>query len=117
MVLLWTNNSPTSDFASQEISANYSGFDHLIIVLKATKSSNIYAEVLVPTCGDSGFAWMSSGASFGNAASLLGATRSVTFSSGNKITIGDCRLSYNGGAYNDIRNDIALPYQIYGLRA
>ena len=55
MDLLWTNASPTSDFAKQTISLNLNNYKMVYIVIRRSKTNNNLHNSLVVKKGESGF--------------------------------------------------------------
>ena len=104
MDLLWTNASPTSEFASQTIELDLSEYKlFLFIIYIDTGNSLIYMDILLK-----GFNIRSTISHYSTKDPIIYA-RSINITD-NNITIGDA--SVNAG----INNIGYIPYQIYGVK-
>ena len=103
MDLLWTNPSPTSDFASQTVSLDLTDYSYLFIVQRQYKdSSGNSSTALLPIDGVTYVVVVISDG---------GETRTRTYSaSASSVTVGV------GKSGSTINNAYAIPYQIYGIK-
>ena len=108
MDLLWENASPTSSFAEQTISVNYSSYKLIMVVFMRDIFSDILCHVLSPTTPQKPTATMYAW----NASTILYRylaikDNSITFYSG-------VRMTAVGSDVSD--NDKLIPYKIYGIK-
>ena len=111
MDLLWTNASPTSNFAGQTITVNLSDYKGYYIKLKTYASdsnrfvtalvypkSNIYSPMVL----------------FSSPVKL--AKRNVTYVTDSSLQISDNELYTTGSTSTSVDNAALIPYQVYGVK-
>lgn len=103
MDLLWTNPSPTSDFASQTLSIDLSDYDYIYVVQRQYKDSSGNATAtMIPKDGSTYVVTVISDG---------GGVRTRTYSaSASSVAIS---VGKEGTTTN---NAYAIPYQIYGIK-
>ena len=112
MDLLWTNASPTSDFAAQTISLNLTNYTMIYFVCLPYGNTDYSSEYLY-SVGDPGGSLSFLSSSSSNLAIFY---RSFSVTS-NGVTFDDGRLRVQGSANNPaIRNGYMKPYKIFGFR-
>lgn len=102
--LVWTNTSPSTDFAAQTVSIDLSSYTgYMIVVFKTTSSSSTY---IMNTCLLPGMDWV---CSHWTDSSIK--NRTVSYSS-TGVTFSDCysRTTITGGTAS---NSGLIPYEIY----
>ena len=108
-VVLWTNSSPTSEFASQTItlSDDISNYSYWEVIFSGANTNHGYSTGKIPVY------FTTTNLTFPRP---INGFRSVTVASSTTITIGNYQqyISYNGSASND--NTRAIPYQILGYK-
>lgn len=103
--LVWSNESPGSAFAKQNISVNYSNYTHLLYVFRGSTSANgaFYDSTLVPASIQTNLHTM---------VEYLPGFRSVTPASNTVLSFGEGHI-LNGTAQQS-NNNYIIPYRIYG---
>ena len=106
--LLWTNSSPTSNFAAQDVSVDLDDYDLVALVIKYSKVSYASRPPLVfYRIVDGRYCYMPLIADTSN---YTGA-RSFSYSVANKV------ISFTKGEYNGATaNDHVIPMKIYGVK-
>lgn len=109
--LLWTNPSPTADFAAQTISLDLSDYDEIEIEARHTPSLNAYCKVKV---GDDGYMY---------APELSGTGTGYVQNVARKFTVSSSGIVFGGGYYTYGSNSSAtasnsklVPIRIYGIK-
>ena len=111
--LLWTNASPTSDFAAQTISLDLSGYDAVEIVSRFT-TSNIGQTVEKCEVGSRVFVEKFYNAtSTSNHATIM--HRQIDVSS-DGVTFADAKTKVVDENTSTINNSVLIPYKIYGIK-
>ena len=109
-VTLWTNPSPTSSFAGQQITLNDSleNYNYIEVLYKRSANSTQY--------GVSGR--IPKGYDFQvNMSSNYFYWRTVAINSNTKITFGDCRYFTSYGLNPDsTQNSTMIPYKVFGYK-
>lgn len=110
MVLLWTNNSPSSDFAQQDVNVSTVGYDLILVVAGLTKGDNItvayYGKTGTGKASDMTTSiWVSS-----NTAHTY---RRIFTIADNKISFNACSAVHSGSQ----DNSKLVPFWIYGIKA
>lgn len=112
MDLLWTNASPTSEFAPQTITFDDNGYKYyLISSLEYAFDENRHTlslSILLPN--QSGLL-INGYISDGVGAATLG-LRKIISSTSSSITFGNAKITVN----NSVTNSQSVPYQIYGVK-
>lgn len=104
MVLLWTNASPTSTFASQSISSNFSDYNLYVVI--ARHSTSVAGAVTVINKVGSPSRLTSCGSSSSGYSEAIRTVNSST-----------AALSFNNAARNGATaNDFLIPIYIYGIK-
>ena len=101
--LLWTNASPTSAFAAQTISLDLSGYDAVVVDVRAATDRDIHCWFLTPKGQETAMGFY-----VPTAASIF--LRDATASQSG-VAVGN---GYWG--VTNINNGCGLPYQIYGIK-
>lgn len=109
--LLWTNNSVSSNFASQTINVNYSEYKYLfvlwIILLGGTRINTQIISLSEPSYKNANM--FNIGGRFGYRNLAINANKtSLTFEDTNYFE------TYGGNA--SVRADMCIPYRIYGIK-
>lgn len=109
--LLWTNSSPTSNYASQDVSLDLSSYAAVIIIAKHATSDgrDIFSFCFV---GDDGM--LLSAEPSGTSPYVQVKTRYYSCYT-NKIAFGAGRHGYPTG-YQATDNAVMIPYKIYGIQ-
>ena len=111
---LWTNSSPTADFAAQTITLASDDYDFLFFDYAYTANARRFTSITSKGCdGLINVAIQASNTIFGNP------MRTITYGTATSITISDC--SYltiqNGGALSTATNNsVLIPIAIYGFK-
>lgn len=113
--LLWTNPSPTSDFAAQTISLDLSNYDEVEVVCFEAKTVLSVVTALKIPVGSSGLLQTTGGTAGYNSGQISVINRMCTVNN-TGITIGACYLGYDGAAFTNPFNHNLIPYKIYGIR-
>lgn len=115
MELLWENASPTSEFAGQTITVNLSNYNRIGIDWLASNNLEYgasYREYTIanPTEADI------SGATLATEVTYVFSRRAYIYS--DRIQFNDCyrNPSYNGFGKNELKNNLYIPYRIYGVK-
>lgn len=114
--LLWENASPTSQFAAQTISVDYSAYERIMIFYNLTNSN--YRQLLTGIdVATTGGVLMRTTV---DPAIAIVDTRSFNLSGGNQITWTDCyhsqmKTGSTPVAFSTI-NTSCIPFRIYGVR-
>lgn len=107
MDLLWTNPSPTSDFASQTVSLDLSEYDHLYVSYLALSSGTVYCDFILKQKNVT-------------IEQLSGVNQALKFRTAlwndSGITFSDCnsRTTLNGAG--STANGSLVPYRVYGIK-
>ena len=114
-VLLWKNNSPTSNFAAQNVSVNYSGYRALKIFYNLTSSNSRQLSTEIVSLDTGGVLMRLTS----DATEVYISSRSFNLTGGTTISFGDCygaQLSSNGGRIYSVQNNTVIPFAIYGIK-
>ena len=112
-VLLWTNASPTSEFAAQTVSLDLAEYDAVLITFYGNTSSEHTAISSLMTVGDHVNCYINTG--LGSMALTL-YTRSFDITTSG-IDFGDCsQKAYNSTSASTTNNNDVIPYKIYGIK-
>ena len=106
--LLWTNSSPTADFAAQDVSVDLDGYDLVALVIKYSKTSTSSRPPLM-FCRivDEQYFYIPL---MNNTDNYTGA-RSFIYSVANKV------ISFTKGEYNGATDNAhVIPLEIYGVK-
>ena len=113
---LWTNSSPTSSFAAQDVtlSQSFTNFDYIKINWRATKSNTTAASMIVPpsVLQNSSATANSNNVEFGTHTGSTVRARSIRYSSNTKLSIS---TAYNVNTSGN-STDYAIPTSIVGLK-
>lgn len=106
LVLLWTNSSPTSSFAAQDVSVDLSPYDWYVIETKWSSSSGLVLPLTMFEVDETRhMVWM------GNNSTNRTGGRAFTYSIANQA------ITFEGGYYNaSASNAYAIPLNIYGVK-
>lgn len=112
MTLLWTNASPTSDFAAQTVSLDYSDYDVILMIIKSSTTSVAYfTNISEAVSGRKGFINKFSTATVSGTTVATGIERQFEYTaSGIDYTRA---LNYTG---NTTVNNEMIPFKIYGIK-
>lgn len=109
--LLWSNPSPTADFAAQTISLDLSGYDEIEIEASHAPSLNTYCKVKV---GNDAYMY---------ASELSGSGTGYVQNVARKCTVGSSEIVFGSGYYNygsnssaTVANSKLIPVYIYGIK-
>ena len=106
--LLWTNASPTSSFAAQDISVNYSAYKLIMLVFKRDAASNYLCYTLSTARTQSPSATMFNW----NLSTIIFRGFNIV---NNVITFyAGVRMTAIGTSVDD--NNMLIPYKIYGIK-
>ena len=108
MDLLWTNASPTSQFAAQTVSISNLQ-DYALIMIRSKFSSGAYESIV-------GFYKTATGSTctIAGTNNVIGA-RDITINNNSiSFKVGTERATYNGG--QSTNNNICIPVEIYGIK-
>lgn len=109
---LWTNSSPTAEFAAQSITLSSSDYDLLEIFYIDYNSTNRFKSVRVPK-GKNTLLEMSISVSNYSFAGV----RPVTYSSATSLTVGACTALYDTNAFSHITNNTwCIPQYVIGYK-
>jgi len=112
--LLWSNNSPSSDFSAQSISIpTMNDYSMLLVILNWASYSQMAINSVLISKGQSASQFNVMNYD-NNGGIIFSATRNVTISN-NQINITDSTL-YVGVTKGSTRNDICIPVRIYGIK-
>ena len=114
-VLLWKNAAPTSSFAAQDVSVNYSGYSALKIFYNLTSSNNRQLSTEIASLDTGGVLMRCTS----DATNVYISSRPFNLSGGTTISFADCygaQLSSNGGRLFSMQNNTVIPYAIYGTK-
>lgn len=111
-VLLWSNPNPTSEFAAQTISVNFTGYQFYVVVCGEVNESGtrIITSGEIPVGRRARLSWSSGDSPYNNAVSRTidtATTTSLTFTNGSAF-------SHTGGSVT--ANGRAIPLYIYGIK-
>ena len=115
LVLLWENASLNSDFAAQTLTINMSGYDLLLMVSLGNKSHTEYFVSLIPVIVGTFVSTSRITASSVQDYRYMLNVREITIESLTALKIGDNAYSRPGN-YATNRQDLNIPYQIYGIK-
>lgn len=114
MKLLWTNPSPTSDFAAQTITlpSNDCDFYYIRIIRDKNATTDIISPIFLKV-GEKGFVRFEVGSGGIQSGSVIVYSREVTITSATQVTFAAGVIF---GYASATRNDLSIPYQIYGIK-
>ena len=106
LVELWTNSSPTSSFAAQDVSVDLSPYEWFVIETRWSTTSNIVLPLTMFEVDETRhMVWM------GNNSTNRTGGRAFTYSIANQA------ITFEGGYYNaSAGNAYAIPLAIYGVK-
>lgn len=112
--LLWTNASPTSDFAAQTITlpSNDCDFYYIRIIRDKAAPTDIISPIFLRV-GEKGFVRFEAGSGGIQSGSIIAYSREVTMTSATQVAFA---TGYIFGNTSATRNDLSIPYQIYGIK-
>lgn len=106
LVLLWTNSSPTSSFAAQDVSVDLSPYDWFAIEYRYSSTSTLIVPLAMFEVDENRHIL-----SVANNTSNRTGGRIFTYSISNK------EISFEGGNYNgSAANTSTIPVAIYGIK-
>lgn len=112
-ILLWTNSSPTSDFAGQEITLSSSDYDLLEIFFKfSTSASEPVMSVRFPKGSPTRLVYSST---YGGQGGGEMARRNVTYTSATKLTFAN-GIYQRGTTETSNSNNYAIPIYVVGYK-
>ena len=112
-VKLWENPSLTSDFGPQTITLPNNSCE--LFYIRFVRDNRVITEIIAPTfikVGETSYVEFMAGNFSVQSGSIIAYSRQVTAQSATQITFG---TGYIFGAANDTRNDLTIPFQIYGI--
>lgn len=109
--LLWENSSPTSAFLSQDININAYSYKVLIIIFKATTSSD-YLHEFILNVGEIGTVKIFSTTNYSNLKTMI---RAIVLTTSGSLNI---KEGYNSPEYGSYKSDntVLIPFKIYGVK-
>lgn len=112
---LWTNNSPTSSFASQTVTLSdyVSNYDYIKITFRLSTSSTDTLSILVPKEDYSKYDGTSSGAGVMHVNSNTGYCRLARTFTGTSINFAPCWTVFAAAGSN---NNLLIPVSIVGIK-
>ena len=111
MKLLWSNPSPTSSFAAQNINLSSSDYDLLLVIFRPSKDDNRVDNNII-TKGSGGM--MSYGVGY-NSSGAVTRSRALNYTSDTVLSaqVGYSATGTTGGTQN---NDVCIPVAVYGIK-
>ena len=110
MTLLWTNASPTSDFAAQTVQIDLSAYDFVMIEMKSSTTSVAYFTYIgEAVIGNKGF--IQKVVTLNDGAGVAGIERQFTLSSSGA----DFTRAFNYVGNTTVNNEM-IPYRIFGIK-
>lgn len=112
--LLWTNSSPTAQFAEQTVSVDLSGYSSVEVVYKLFTNQNAYVTGQFVYAGDGTITVTASGSAgyFSGGVAMM-ARRATLVTSG--VHFSAASLAAVSSAW-DVNNSCLIPYRIYGIK-
>lgn len=114
--LLWTNPSPTANFAPQTIALDLSGYDDIEVVANPFADLQYQYSVICPVGAGGNLEYqILNTATATNASTFINGVSRTFRVSTSGITFDNGQMTYNGGAYTNWQGR-AIPYKIYGIK-
>lgn len=118
--LLWSNNSPSSDFGADTryLSESASNFDEIQIYFQEKTGKNVHVQTFPNSFTDSALFCINGGNSGNHSYDLMTFSRRVDIS-GTSFYCGDCIYNHGGGSVGfavATRSDLVVPIYVYGLK-
>lgn len=107
--LLWTNANPSSAFAEQDVTVNWSGYEMLEILYRPNTTGDIttcHSATIVPVENQSGYIFDTAGSNVYRAFTMK--SNYIHFTSG-------YYYAGYGGTSPAASNNMIVPYKIYGI--
>ena len=112
MTLLWTNASPTSDFAAQTVQIDYSDYDLILMVIKSNTTSVAYfTNISEAVSGRKGFINKFSTTTISGTTVATGIERQFEYTASGI----DYTRAFNYTGNTTVNNEM-IPYKIYGIK-
>lgn len=111
MDLLWTNSSPTSNFNAQTLNIDFSNYAEILIIYRSFTSVANFFEITIPI-SDVGQAKEM----FYNVYGKFGYRNATLASTLKSLSFGNGLFYENYGGSDSTRNDMGIPYKIYGIK-
>lgn len=111
--LLWENASPTSNFSAQTITLASADYDYLMVETRSNTSDSFTVTHIVQKRGKNWLFYVTPGSSSGYY--MMNQCRTMTYVNATQYTISGNEYGRTGGYVNN-RQDLNIPYRIYGFK-
>ena len=112
--LLWTNKSPTSEFAAQTISLNLSGYDAVEIICRYSRTDDASMRYICDVGSSTSMYWFYYTATDGKYTGVR--SRNVVSVSTTGVDIHTCSGKPGNSTTNTSNNGYIIPVKIYGIK-
>ena len=112
--LLWTNESPTSEFAAQTISLNLSGYDAVEIICRYSRTDDTSMRYICDVGNSASMYWFYYTATDRKYTGVR--SRNVVSVSTAGVTFDTCSGKAGNSTTNTSNNGYIIPVKIYGIK-